>query len=46
MSPVACAGSSMIHLKPESPVKSSMEERASGWRRRDLEKKMMRAGAR
>ena len=34
----------MIHWKCESPVKSSIGERARGWRRRDLEKKRIRAG--
>ena len=33
----------MIHWKCDSPVKSSMGERARGWRRRDLEKNRMRA---
>ena len=39
----AWAGSGIIHWKWEEPVKSSMGERASGWRRRDLEKKRMSA---
>lgn len=40
-----CSGSGMIHLKYESPVKSSIEERARGWRRRDLEKKTTSAAS-
>lgn len=43
MSLVSWAGSGMIHWKWESPVKCSIGERASGWRRRDLEKKRIRA---
>ncbi len=39
----SCAGSGRIHWKCDSPVKSSSEDRASGWRRRDLEKKRIRA---
>ena len=38
-----CAGSGRIHWKYDSPVKSSIEDRASGWRRSDLEKKRIRA---
>lgn len=44
MSLVSWAGSGMIHWKWDSPVKSSIGERASGWRRRDLEKNRIRAG--
>jgi len=33
----------MIHSKWEEPVKAEMGERARGWRRRDLEKKMISA---
>ena len=44
MLPVACSGSGMIRWKAApGSEKSSMLERAIGWRRRDLEKKMMRA---
>lgn len=39
----SCAGSGRIHWKCDSPVKSSSEDRASGWRRSDLEKKRIRA---
>lgn len=39
------AGSGMIQRNWESPVNSSMSERASGWRRSDLEKKMISATA-
>lgn len=38
-----CSGSGMIHLNCESPVNSSMGDRASGCRRRDLEKNRIRA---
>ena len=34
----------MIHWKCDSPVKSSIGERARGWRRRDFEKKRIKAG--
>lgn len=37
------AGSGMIHWKWDSPVNSSMEDRASGCRRSDLEKKRISA---
>ena len=40
-----CAGSGRIHWKCDSPVKSSSEDRASGCRRRDLEKKRISASA-
>ena len=33
----------MIHWKCDSPMKSSIGERARGWRRRDFEKNKMRA---
>ena len=38
-----CAGSGRIHWKCDSPMKSSSDDRASGWRRSDLEKKRIRA---
>jgi hypothetical protein len=38
-----CSGSGMIQRNCVSPVNSSMEERAIGWRRSDLEKKMISA---
>ena len=37
------AGSGIIHWKCELPVKSSIGDRARGWRRSDLEKKRIRA---
>lgn len=38
-----CSGSGIIHWKWESPEKSSMGDRARGWRRRDLEKNKINA---
>lgn len=40
-----CSGSGIIHWKWDSPVKSSIEDRARGWRRSDFEKNIIRAYA-